>query len=129
MTTTANRKISKYTEPDGTCPVSDFVRRLDWKLQKKILAQLEQLQNPNFALQPPHIKAFRQSRHKGFFELRTRIRQAVRIIFIVDEDGGIILLHGFIKKSDRATERALDTARARQLALASGLALTEELIL
>lgn len=126
---TANRKICKYTEPGGTSPVSEFIRRLDWKLQKKILAQLKQLENPEFALQPPHIKAFRQSRHKGFFELRTRIRQAVRIIFIVDEDGGIILLHGFIKKSDRATERALETARARQLALASGLALTEHFIL
>ena len=126
---TANRKISKYTEPDGTSPVSDFIRRLDWKLQKKVFSQLKQLESPDFALQPPHIKAFRQSRHKGFFELRTRIRQAVRIIFIVDESGGIILLHGFIKKSDRATERALEIARARQLALASGLALTEKLTL
>lgn len=127
--TTANRKISKYTEPGGTSPVSDFICRLDWKLQKKVLSQLKQLENPDFPFQPPHIKAFRQSRHKGFFELRTRIRQAVRIIFIVDESGGIVLLHGFIKKSDRTTERALEIARARQLALASGLAFTENLTL
>ena len=129
MATTANRTICKYTEPDGTSPVSAFIRRSDWKLQKKVLAQLKQLESPDFAFQPPHVKAFRQSRHKGYFELRTRIRQAVRIIFIVDESGGIILLHGFIKKSDRATERALETARARKLALASGLASTERLIL
>ena len=78
---TTIRKICKYVEQDGTSPVSDFIRRLDWKLQKKVMAQLKQLENPAFALQPPHIKAFRQSRHKGFYELRTRIRQAVRIIF------------------------------------------------
>ena len=92
------RIICKYVEPDGSSPVSEFVGRLDWKLQKKIFSQLRLLENPDFTLQPPHIKTFRQNRHKGFYELRTRIRQAVRIIFIVDEDGGIILLHGFIKK-------------------------------
>ena len=116
------RILCKYVEPDGSSPVSEFVGRLDWKLQKKIFSQLRLLENPDFTLQPPHIKTFRQNRHKGFYELRTRIRQAVRIIFIVDEDGGIILLHGFIKKNDRATEQALETARARRLALASGLA-------
>lgn len=126
---TANRKICNYAEPDGTSPVLDFIRRLDWKLQRKIRVQLKQLEDPGFAFQPPHIKSFRQSRHKGLFELRTRIRQAVRIIFVLDEDGGIILLHGFIKKSDRATERALEIARARQLALASGLAHTEKFTL
>ena len=126
---TANRKICSFTEPDGTAPVSDFVGRLDVKLQKKIREQLKQLENPLFSFQPPHIKAFKQNRHKGYYELRTRIRQAVRIIFILEPDGNIVLLHGFIKKSDRATERALDTARARQLALASGLAGIKEFTL
>lgn len=126
---TANRKICSYTAPDGNAPVADFARRLDIKLQKKIRAQLAQLKNPSFSLQPPNVKAFRQSRHKGFYELRTRIRQAVRIIFVVDSDGNIILLHGFVKKSDRATERALETAGARQFALASGAARTEEFTL
>lgn len=126
---TANRKICSYIAPDGNAPVTDFVMRLDIKLQKKIRTQLRQLENPSFSLQPPNVKAFRQSRHKGFYELRTRIRQAVRIIFVVDSDGNIILLHGFIKKSDRATEQSLETAGARKLALASGSARTEEFTL
>ncbi len=117
-----NRKIYSYTDPDGKSPVVEFTHRLDQKLQKKIRAQLNQMQNPLFELQPPHVKAFRQSRHKGFYELRTRIRQAVRIIFIIGENGEIILLHGFIKNGNRALERALETARARKLTLASGTA-------
>ena len=94
-----NRKICSYTELDGTVPVSEFIRRLDHKLQKKIREQLKQIENPLFNLQPPHIKAFKQNRYKGFYELRTRIRQAVRIIFILDSDGSIVLLHGFVKKA------------------------------
>ena len=123
-----NRRISIYTEPDGKSPVFEFIRRLDQKLQKKIQSQLKQLQNPLFELQPPHVKAFRQSKHKGFYELRTRIRQAVRIIFILGDSGEIIILHGFIKNGNRATERALETARARQYALASSSATTQEFI-
>ena len=126
---TTNRKICNYIAPDGSAPIADFINRLDIKLQKKIRAQLRQLENSSFSLQPPNVKAFRQSRHKGFYEIRTRIRQAVRIIFVVDSDGNIVLLHGFIKKSDRATERALETAGARQLALASGVAQLKEIIL
>ena len=124
-----NRKIYNYTAPDGSDPVTDFIGRLDIKLQRKICTQLRQLENPLFNLQPPNVKAFRQRRHKGFYELRTRIRQAVRIIFVVNTDGNIVLLHGFIKKSDRATERALETAGARQLALDSGTAHIKEFTL
>lgn len=124
---TANRKICSYIAPDGNAPVADFIRRLDIKLQKKIRMQLRQLENPSFSLQPPNVKAFRQSRYKGFYELRTRIRQAVRIIFVVDSDGNIILLHGFVKNGNRATERALETARARKLALAYGSASLHEI--
>ena len=120
------RRICSYAEGSGESPAAEFISHLDHKLQKKIHLQLRQLENPLFSLQPPHVKAFRQSRRKGFYELRTRIRQAVRIIFVLGENGEIILLHGFIKKSGRATERALETARARQLALAAGTASIQE---
>lgn len=71
-------------------------------------------------MQPPAVKAFRQVRHKGLFELRTRMnRTMTRIIFYFD-DSRIVLLHGFVKKQDRETDYALDMARARKLALASG---------
>jgi phage-related protein len=66
------------------------------------------------------IKAFRLDRYKGLYELRTRSKKImIRIIFYFDPDDNIILLHGFVKKQDRATNQALETARARRLALAS----------
>ncbi len=119
----ANRKIYSYVERGGSAPVLTFISRLDCKTQKKVWAQLIQLKDPLFHFQSPIIKAFRQSRDKGLYELRIRIRQSVRVIFTLDADGSIVLLHGFIKNSDRATERALEIARARRLALASALQL------
>lgn len=98
-------------------------------MQTKIRIQLKQLATMDFPFPQPMVKAFRLDRYKGLYELRTRIKQMVRIIFIIDTCGNIILLHGFVKKHERATEQALETARARKLALAERTADTEILII
>ncbi|WP_159438275.1 type II toxin-antitoxin system RelE/ParE family toxin [Massiliimalia massiliensis] len=113
------RPIFDFTDADGNAPVQEFIRKLDPKIQHKINQQLEQLQMIPCNLHPPHVKAFRLDRYKGLYELRTRINKMIRIIFFLDNEGRIILLHGFIKKRDRSTEQALAIARARKLALAS----------
>lgn len=99
--------------------MSAFLLDLDKKALKKIDVQLKTLQKRNCPLTPPMVKAFRQERHKGLFELRTRInKRMTRIIFCFDEEDNAILLHGFIKKQERETTLALETARTRKLALA-----------
>ncbi len=40
-----------------------------------------------------------------------------RIMFFFDDYDNIVLLHGFIKKQTKTTNTALETARARRLAL------------
>lgn len=124
---TKPRRICSYISPDGICPVEDFIYRQDEKMRKKVLSQLKQLQNSQFQLRSPSILAFRLDRYKGMYELRTRIRQMVRIIFYVNSDGDIILLHGFMKKCNRATEKALETARERKRSLASGNSQVQEI--
>lgn len=115
-----SRQIYEFITPEGKKPVSDFLVRLDAKFQKKISNQLCRLKDYDCPLQPPLVKAFRLDRYKGLYELRTRSKQTMtRIIFYFDSAENIVLLHGFIKKQQRATNTALETARARKLALAS----------
>lgn len=121
------RRIYSFVDRNGSEPVNLFIDRLDQKVQQKIRIQIKLLTNPQCNLQPPLIKAFRLDRYKGFYELRIRLRQMVRIIFYINTEGEIILLHGFVKKHERATEQALETARARKLALASGDADVKEI--
>ena len=114
------RKIYEIQFSNRYRPVSAFLHSLDHKTQQKIAMQMEILQRKDVPMQPPAVKAFRQMRYKGLLELRTRINKAMtRIIFYTDDDS-IVLLHGFIKKKDRETDHALELARARKLALASG---------
>lgn len=123
------RKIFEIITPEASRPVSAFLRTLDSKEKKKISVQLETLQHKDCPLKPPMVKAFQQERHKGLFELRTRInKHMTRIIFCFDEEDNAILLHGFVKKQERETISALETARARKLALAIGDAETSEII-
>ena len=107
------RRIYRFVD-SGSDPIGIFISRLEPKMQQKIRTQC--------SFQPPLVKAFRLDRYKGFYELRIRLRQMVRIIFYINTEGDIVLLHGFVKRHERATEQALETARARKLALASGTA-------
>ena len=108
------RQIFSYRSAEGDCPVSQFILHLEPKLQQKLKVQLNELRDPACRMRPPHIKAFRLHRYKGLYELRARLRQMVRIIFCVDDSGNVILLHGFIKKEARATDKALEIARRRR---------------
>ena len=115
-----NRQIYEFITPEGKMPVSDFFSRLDAKFQKKINYQLCRLREYDCPLRPPLVKVFRLDRYKGLYELRTRSKQTMtRIIFCFDLDGNIILLHGFVKKQERTTNSALETARVRKLSLTS----------
>ena len=123
------RKIFEIITLEDSRPVSAFLRTLDSKEKKKISVQLETLQHKDCPLKPPMVKAFQQERHKGLFELRTRInKHMTRIIFCFDEEDNAILLHGFVKKQERETISALETARARKLALAYGDAEASEIL-
>lgn len=113
-------RILEYEHPKGACPVSDFINNLEPKIRKKTYSQLKRLQEMDCVLQPPLVKVFRVCRCKGLYELRVCTSQMVRIMFYIHTDGSIVLLHGFVKKQEKATDKALEVARARRLALASG---------
>lgn len=114
------RKICNFSAEDGHCPVQEFLQRIEPKQRKKVMVQLHTISIQPDMLGPPLVKAFRTERYKGLYELRSRIKQMVRIIFFLGDDGSIVLLHGFIKNHERATEQALELARARKQALATG---------
>lgn len=113
-------RILEYEHPKGACPVTEFINDLEPKIREKTYSQLKRLQEMDCVLQPPLVKVFRVCRCKGLYELRICTSQMVRIMFYIHIDGSIVLLHGFVKKREKATDKALEIARARRLALASG---------
>lgn len=57
---------------------------------------------------------------RGLFEVRTDLSKSIaRVLFCV-QDGQMVLLHGFIKKTQKTPDRELETARERQKEVQSG---------
>jgi phage-related protein len=52
----------------------------------------------------------------GIYEVRTRLAQnrIARVLFYIDGKGRMVLLHGFIKKTQKTPEEDLDLARSNK---------------
>lgn len=85
--------------------VRNFVARLDMPTSAKVFRTFELLEKFGNMLGMPH------SRHVGkdLFELRIRGNQEIRI-FYTFQKGVALLLHGFIKKSQRIPQKELEIA-------------------
>jgi phage-related protein len=50
---------------------------------------------------------------RGLWEVRSNISTGIARVFFTVTDGLMILLHGFVKKSQKTPQNELDTARRR----------------
>lgn len=101
--------IKVYTPPERAAPVARFIDGLEPRLREKLIRQLIELpRTPRANLREPHYKHFTLERYRELYELRERGRVSVRVIFTIQADGDILLLHGFVKKQSRDTMQALE---------------------
>lgn len=88
--------------------IEKFLRKLNTSTLAKVLRTLELLERYGFELSLPHSRALRD----GFFELRIKAQQPVRLIYCFSR-GEAIILNAFIKKSQHLPPRQLELARKR----------------
>ena len=102
------RGVRVYHPPGVHAPVNAFLDGLEVKFREKLIRQIFFLSHtPSTGLKEPHYKHFSIERYNGLYELRERGKVLVRIIFTY-YDGGILLLHAFIKRQPRDTVQALE---------------------
>lgn len=90
--------------------VKDFVDKLPKIPGTKLGRQLDLLEEFGNELGMPHVKSLGD----GLLELRVRGKQEVRVFYAFIVGKRIILLHGFIKKTQETPKKELDIARKRQ---------------
>ena len=107
MRTIDNIKV--YKPPGGVCQVETFIEGLEPKLREKLVWQIFRLsRTPPAGLKEPHYKHFSIEKYRDFYELREKNRIVIRIIFTVQPDGEVLLLHAFQKRQPRDTMQALE---------------------
>ncbi len=94
--------------PGGKRPAEDFLTELDNKTVAKIYKLIERLEIDG-RLIFPHARKLEG--YKGLWEMRVNSqRGAVRIFYVYSISGTIILVSGFIKKSQETPKRELEKA-------------------
>lgn len=110
--------IKVYKPPGGDSQVEAFIEGLELKLREKLVWQIFRLsRTPPSGLKEPHYKHFSIEKYRDLYELREKNRIVIRVIFTVQPDGAVLLLHAFQKRQSRDTMQALE----RSLKLLSSL--------
>ena len=106
------KKIYLYKSPSGDTPFLDFTAALDEKACKKLEYALKSMAISQGRLTEPQVKHFSIERYRQLYEVREKARVLIRVIFMLDDDGNVILLHPFIKRHKRNTNQALEISLA-----------------
>jgi phage-related protein len=97
-----------YRTGAGREPVREWLRSLD-KESKRILGEDIKTVQYGWPLGMPLVRNLGE----GLWEVRSHLRDGIaRVIFLAQGDL-MVLLHGFIKKSQRTPQKEMDLARRR----------------
>ena len=90
--------------------VVDFIRRLPSGLAARYLRLTDLMLEFGSRLGMPHTRSLKD----GLFELRVKGKEGIaRIFYCTVVDRRVVMLHGFIKKSQKTPRRHLELAKRR----------------
>ncbi|MDD2361965.1 MAG: type II toxin-antitoxin system RelE/ParE family toxin [Oscillospiraceae bacterium] len=102
--------IDFYETMDGEIPVAEFLDSLQAKHKAKALRQIDLLSDFGIGLKEPYAKHIGE----GLWELRIKFASDIsRVFYFIPGANKIILLHGFVKKTQKTPPAEIKTAIAR----------------
>jgi len=108
-------KVAFYRTASSREPVRDWLRRLD-RESKKVLGEDIKTVQYGWPLGMPLVRSL----GSGLWEVRSQLKDGIaRVIFLAEKDQ-MVLVHGFVKKSQKTPQKELDLARRRAAELRGG---------
>lgn len=103
-------KIEYYVEENGRNPVDDFLEGLDKGTHARFLWSLEQVRVRNVIAREPLVRHVEGK----IWEIREESKTNIyRILYIFFTGKRIVLLHGFVKKTQKLPRKELEIALRR----------------
>lgn len=103
-------KIYYYTSPSGENPISKFLDSLPEKQQAKILRVFNHIKQHSLVKPIPNIKKLTGT---PLWEIRILGRNNIRLVYAVVFLGHVLILHGFIKKKNKASLKDISLSLKR----------------
>ena len=97
-----------FRETTGAEPVRAWLKALPDQDKREIGSDIKTVQF-GWPIGMPLIRKL----EKDLWEVRTTLEDGIARVLFTVQDGRMILLHGFIKKSQKTPKNELDTARKR----------------
>lgn len=105
-----------YKKDNGEEPLKDFINSLPKKHQAKALWEISLLNEFGTNLKEPYAKSIAGESYKGLWELRIKFSSDIsRIFYFMPVGDTFILLHGFLKKTDKIPTVELEKAKSYML--------------
>jgi len=102
--------IEYYVDESGHVPVQDFLGSLDKETYARFLWSLEQVRVRNIRAREPLVRHLEGK----IWEIREESNTNIyRILYFFFSGRRIVLLHGFVKKTQKLPRRELDIALKR----------------
>ena len=93
-----------YETLANKCPIAEFIAGLPKNLQAKAIRDIDILAERGYHLREPYSKHLRE----GLFELRIQVSARIFYFFFIDQT--IVLVDGFIKKTQKTPKGELEKA-------------------
>ncbi|HUD09270.1 MAG TPA: type II toxin-antitoxin system RelE/ParE family toxin [Patescibacteria group bacterium] len=103
-------KIIYYTTTKGVNPVSDFLDSISSNQQSKLLRVVSYIENYGLLSILPHVKKLTGT---PFWEIRILGKDNLRVIYVSVQNDCVLLVHGFIKKTQKTSPRDIRIALIR----------------
>ena len=112
MMITKSFDVVLYKEASGKVPLLEWLKEFDQEERKIIDRDIKYMQY-TWPWKMPLIKPL----GGGLMELRSKLKNRQVRIFLILHEGRIILLHGFVKKTQKTPPNEIDIAlkRAKQI--------------
>lgn len=102
--------VEYYKDVEGNEPAADFIDTLQGKAKAKVFRTIELLKEYGVLLKEPYTKHIRGK----IRELRIKDNQgAIRVLYFTYTGKRFILLHGFIKKTEKTPVQDIELAEKR----------------
>ena len=100
--------VAFFRTASGNEPVREWIKSLSREERRVIGEDIKTVQF-GWPLGMPLVRKL----DKGLWEVRSRLRDRIARVIFTTEEGRMILLHGFIKKSQKTPQEDLELARTR----------------
>lgn len=105
-------RVVYYVSKNGFEPIKLFLDSLDEKQQTKIIRILQYIREYGLFSVIPHLKKLSGL---PLWEIRILGKDNIRLLYILEHQYNVVVLHGFIKKTQKTDRQDINIALKRYM--------------